>query len=82
MHRFVFGQFNFNNEAIDNLISSYDDESKELIIFGRRVCLDPDLLKIPHRRGVMLNTKKTLKVEKGEMANKILEKWLRFPEMV
>jgi len=25
-----------------DVISSYDDESKELIIFGRRVCLDPD----------------------------------------
>ena len=53
MHHFLFGQFNFNNEEIDNAISSYDDESKELIIFGRRVCLDPDLfsgaVKIPHR---------------------------------
>ena len=53
VHHFLFGQFNFNNEEIDNAISSYDDESKELIIFGRRVCLDPDLLsgaeKIPCR---------------------------------
>jgi len=31
VHRFLFGQFNFNNEEIDNVISSYDDESKELI---------------------------------------------------
>ena len=78
VHRFLFGQFNFNNEEIDNVISSYDDESKELIIFGRRVCLDPDLLssatKIPRRGGVMLTTKKTLKVEKAEMANKICGK--------
>jgi hypothetical protein len=44
VHRFLFGQFNFNNEEIDNVISSYDDESKELIIFGRRVCLDPNLV--------------------------------------
>ena len=55
VHRFHFGQINFNNEEIDNVISSYDDESKELIIFGRRVCLDPDLLssatKIPLVRG-------------------------------
>ena len=43
VHHFLFGQFNFNNEEIDNAISSYDDESKELIIFGRRVCLDLDL---------------------------------------
>ena len=74
MHHFLFGQFNFNNEEIDNVISSYDDESKEFIIFGRRVCLDPDLLsgaaKIPCRGGVMLTTKKILKVEKGEMAKK------------
>ena len=75
VHHFLFGQFNFNNEEIDNSISSYDDESKELIIFGRRVCLDPDLLsramKIPRRGGVMFTTKKTLKLEKGDMANKI-----------
>ena len=44
VHRFLFSQFNFNNEEIDNSISSYDDESKEFINFGRRVCLDPDLL--------------------------------------
>ena len=71
---------------MDNAISSYDDESKELIIFGRRVCLDPDLLsgamKIPCSGGVMLTTKKTLKVEKGEMANKICGKWFWFPGMV
>ena len=64
VHCFLFGQFNFNNDEIDNSISSYDDESKELIIFGRRVCMDPDLLsdaaKIPRRGGVMLTTKKTL----------------------
>ena len=69
VHCFLFGHFNFNNEEIDNVISSYDDEFKELIIFGRRVCLDPDLLsgavKIPRRGGLMLTTKKTLKVEKG-----------------
>ena len=40
VHRFLFSEFNFNNVDIDNVISSYDDESKELIIFGRRVCLD------------------------------------------
>ena len=49
-----------------------------MIIFGRRVCLDLDLLsgaeKIPCRGGVMLTTKKTLKVEKGEMENKICGK--------
>ena len=37
VHHFLFGDFNFNNEEIDNSISSFDDESKELIIFGRRV---------------------------------------------
>ena len=78
MYRFLFGQFNFNNEEIDNAISSYDNESKELIIFGRRVCLDPDLLsnatKNSTQGGVMLTTKKTFKVEKGEMVNKICGK--------
>ena len=86
VHRSLFGQFNFNNEEIDNAISGYDDESKALIIFGRRVCLDHDLLssatKIPLVGGVMLTTKKTLKVEKGEMENKICGKRLRFPRMV
>ena len=86
VHRFLFGQFNFNNEEIDNAISSNDDESKELIIFRRRVCMDFDLLssemKIPHRGGVMLTTKKTLKVEKGEMENKICGKGSRFPRKV
>ena len=65
VHRFLVGQFNFNNEEIDNAISSYDDESKELIIFGR-VCMDPDLLssakKIPRKGEIMLTTKKILKV--------------------
>ena len=36
VHHFLFGQFNFNNEEIDNAISSYDDESKELVILGGR----------------------------------------------
>ena len=71
VHHFRFGHFNFSNEEIDN-------ESKELIIFGRMVCLDPDLLsgvaKIPRRWGVMLTTNKTIKVEKGEMENKIFGK--------
>ena len=79
VHHFLFGLFNFNNEEVYNSISSYIDESKELIIFGRRVCLDPDLLssamKIPRGGGgVMLTTKKTLKVETGEMENKICGK--------
>ena len=34
VHRFLFSQFNFNNEEIDNVISSYDDESKELMFLG------------------------------------------------
>ena len=69
VHRFLFSQSNFNNEEIDNVISSYDDESKELIIFGRRVCLHPDLLfgaaKIPRREGVMLTTNKNPQSRKG-----------------
>ena len=54
---------------------------KKLIIFGRRFCLDPDLLfsatKIQCRQGVMLTTKKTLKVEKGEMEKKICGKMVK-----
>jgi hypothetical protein len=44
VHHFLFDQFNFNNEEINNFISSYDYESKELINFGRTVCLDPNFV--------------------------------------
>ena len=78
VHHFLFGQFNFNNEEIDNAISSYDDESKELICLGggfvwALICCQVQR-KIPRGGGVMLTTKKTLKVEKGEMENKICGK--------
>ena len=83
VHRFIFGQFNFNKEEIDNAISSYDDESKELIIFGRKVCLNLDFLssamEIPRTGGVMLTTKKTLKVEKVRWKTKYVKKRLRLP---
>ena len=69
VHHFLLGQFNLNNEEIDNATSSYDDESKELIIFGRRVCLDPDLLssatKIPRRGGSNVDHQENPQGRKG-----------------
>ena len=68
VHQFIFGRFNFQNEEIDDAICNYDHMAKELQIFGKRVCLDPDLVakatKIPRRGGAMFNSWKTPKIEK------------------
>ena len=83
MHSFIFGQFNFQNEEIDDAIYSYDHGAMELQIFGKRVHLHPDLVakatKIPRREGAMLNSWKTPKLEKIQMANKICGKWVVVP---
>ena len=44
--RFIFGQFHFRSEEIDDAIISYDHGAMELQIFGKRVHLDPDLVAI------------------------------------
>ena len=66
--RFIFGQFNFQNEEIDDSMYSYDHGDMEFQIFGKRVHLDPGLdsraTKIPRREGPMLNSWKTPKLEK------------------
>ena len=53
--RFNFGQFNFQNEEIDDSIYSYDHGAMELHIFGKTIHLDPYLVsratKIPRKRG-------------------------------
>ena len=53
VHEFVFAQFNFQNEEIDDAICNYGDGAMELPIFGRRVHLDPNLVsratRIPHK---------------------------------
>ena len=55
MHQFIFGQFNFQNEEIDDSMYSYDHGDMEFQIFGKRVHLDPNLVsratKIPRRGG-------------------------------
>lgn len=79
-------EFNFKTEEINGDIFNYDHESMELVIFGNKVYLDPDLVsvetKIPHMGGVILNHLKTPKVENIEMDNKICGKKYLFPEMV
>ena len=83
MDKFIFGQFNFQNEDIDDAICSYDNWAKELKFFGRRVHLGPDFVsietKIPHREGAMLDSWKTPKLEKIQMASKICGKWVVVP---
>ena len=44
VHDFVFGQFNFNNEEIDDVIYNYDDGVMKLVILGRIVSFYHDLI--------------------------------------
>ena len=57
------------------MISNFDDGAMKLVIFGRSVSLDPDLIskstRMPCKGGVMLTSWKTRKLEKNEMAKKI-----------
>ena len=39
VHRSTFSQFNFRIEEINDVISNHDDDSKEWIMFGRRIYL-------------------------------------------
>ena len=41
---FLWGMFSYVDEDIDEAISKYDARNIELIIFGKRVYLDPDLV--------------------------------------
>ena len=41
---FLWGMFSYVDEEIDEKISKYDAENTELIIFGKRVYLDLDLV--------------------------------------
>ena len=75
VHDFVFGQFNFNNEKIYDVISNFDDGDMKLVIFGRKFSLEPILISkstiIPCRGRVMLTSWKFPKLEKNEMTKKI-----------
>ena len=61
--------FTYVDEEIDEEISKYDAGNTELIIFGKRVYLDPDLVfratNIPRRGGAILSSRKTLGQEKN-----------------
>jgi len=66
-HLFVFREFNLIIEEIDACIFNYDRESKELVIFGHKFYLFPNLVSwetnIPDKGGVMSDHSKTPKVE-------------------
>ena len=72
---FLWGMFSYVDEEIDEAISKYDAGNTELIIFGKRVYLDPDLVfratNIPRRGGVILTSRKTPRYEKNQMGSKI-----------
>ena len=63
MFDFLFRMFSFDNEDIDESILKYDAGNTELIIFGKWVYLDPDLVSraknIPRRGGAILSSRKT-----------------------
>ena len=60
---FLWGMFSYVDEEIDYAISKYDVGNTELIIFGKWVYLDPDLVSrdknIPSRVGAILSSRKT-----------------------
>ena len=66
---FLWGMFSYVDEEIDEEISKYDARNTELIIFGKRVYLDPDLVSratnIPCRGGAILSSRKTRGHEKN-----------------
>ena len=41
---FLWGMFSYVDEEIDEAISKYDVRNTKLIIFGKRVYFDPDLV--------------------------------------
>ena len=55
--------FSYVDEEINEAISKYDAGNMELIIFGKWVYLDPDLVarttNIPCRGGAILSSRKT-----------------------
>ena len=60
---FLWGRFSYVDEEIDQEILKYDVGNTKLIIFGKWVYLDPDLVSqatnIPCRGGVILSSRKT-----------------------
>ena len=85
VHDFVFGQFNFNNEEIDDVVSILDDWDMKLMILGS-VSLEPDLIskatRIPCRGRVMLTSWKTPKLENNEMAETICGENVFVPRVI
>ena len=71
----LWGMFSYVDEDIDEEILKYDDVNKKLIIFGKQVYLDPNLVaratNIPRRGGAILSSRKTPGKEKNQIASKI-----------
>ena len=80
---FLLGMFSYVDEEIDEKISKYDDGNTELIIFGKRVYIDLDLVSratnIPRRGGAILSSRKTPGQEKNQMASKIYGREVNVP---
>ena len=78
--------FSFDNQETDEEFLNYDIGNVELIIFGKRVYINPYLvsqaMKIPCRWGEIFISWKTPKLEKNQMANKICWKNYLFQGMV
>ena len=59
---FLWGMFSYVDEEIDEAISKYDAGNMKLIIFWKRVYLNPDLVSratnIPRRGGAILSSRK------------------------
>ena len=66
---FLWGMFSYVDDDIDEAILKYDARNTEIIMFGKWVYLDPDLVvqatNIPCRGGVILSSRKTPGQEKN-----------------
>ena len=71
----LWGMFSYVDEDIEEAISKYDAGNTKLIIFGKWVYLDHDLVfqatNIPCRGVEILSSRKTPEQEKNQMASKI-----------
>ena len=72
---FLWRMFTYVDKEIGEAILKYNAGMMELIILGKRVYLDPDLVtqatNIPRTKEAILSSRKTPRQEKNKMANKI-----------
>jgi hypothetical protein len=69
---------------MDDSILKYNVSAMKLLIFGKRVYLDLNLIaietQIPHGDGTIFNSKKNPKLENNVMGNKICREMGRVPK--